>query len=221
MKQDCGPRLPLADGAVTVWWMLVASPPDKEIARWFASLSHEEQTQANQLQFAVDREAYIAAHALTRTLLEAVGGLPAPAWDFVANSTGKPEINRAHGQSRLRFNLSHTRGLVVCAATLDNDIGIDVEVSNSIKDELEIAERFFAPDEVSLLRSVAKNQRSKAFARIWTLKEAYIKPQAWDSHVHWTVSHSGSIQSVSGSEVTSRTTQQAGNLGSGNQPTGT
>lgn len=169
------PTRPLAEGAVAVWWMAVASPPDDAVARWFAVLDEEERARADRFRFAADREIYIAAHALTRALLAAVGGLPAPAWRFVAGATGKPEIDPALGRSRLRFNLSHTRGLVACAAGLDDDLGVDVDASDRVKDELELAEHFFAADEVSLLREIAKEQRRNAFFRIWTLKEAYIK----------------------------------------------
>jgi 4'-phosphopantetheinyl transferase len=169
------PGPPLTEGAVTVWSMALASPPHDAVARWLAVLDDDERARADRFRFTADREIYIAAHALTRALLAAVGGLPAPAWRFAAAASGKPEIDPSLGRPRLRFNLSHTRGLVACAAGLDDDLGIDGEATDRIKDELELAEHFFAADEVSLLRGTAKGERRNTFFRIWTLKEAYIK----------------------------------------------
>jgi 4'-phosphopantetheinyl transferase len=161
--------------AVAVWWMPLASLPGDVLARWCGVLNEEERARADRFRFAEDRATYIAAHALTRALLAAVGQLPAAEWRFVAGTNGKPEIDAVHGQPRLRFSLSHTRGLVCCAAGHDDDLGIDVEPSDRDTDELELAERFFAAEEVSLLRALAREQRRNAFLRIWTLKEAYIK----------------------------------------------
>jgi 4'-phosphopantetheinyl transferase len=171
---DLPPRVALAANEVAAWWMPCAPLPPGAIGRWLAVLSEEERARADRFRFAADREIYIAAHALTRALLAAVGDLPAPAWRFVEGARGKPEIDSVLGRSRLRFSLSHTRGLVACAAGYD-DLGIDAESSDRATDELELAGRFFAADEVRLLRAIPREQRRNAFLRIWTLKEAYIK----------------------------------------------
>jgi len=167
--------LALGVNAIAVWWMPFASLPDDAVARWLDVLNEEERARADRFRFAADRTTYIAAHALTRALLAAVGHLPAPAWRFIEGVNGKPEIDAALGRSRLRFSLSHTRGLVACAVGYDDDLGIDVESSDRIMDELGLAQRFFAAKEVTLLRAIAPEHRRDAFLRIWTLKEAYIK----------------------------------------------
>jgi 4'-phosphopantetheinyl transferase len=169
------PPAALSEGGVVVRRVAVDSPPAAAVARWYARLDREEQMHADRFRFAADREIYIAAHALTRALLEEVGGLPARVWRFDAGLNGKPEIDRTLGRPRLRFNLSHTHGLVVCAASLDCDLGVDVERANRDTNALKLAERFFAPDEIALLRGVAADRLGEMFLRIWTLKEAYIK----------------------------------------------
>jgi 4'-phosphopantetheinyl transferase len=168
-------RFPLSPGDAVVWWMPVAVPPAAVVARWRTCLDGSEQARADRFHFAEDRNAYIAAHALTRALLVWAGGLPAADWRFVQGPSGKPHIDPALGRSRLEFSLSHTRGLVACAVSLDHPIGVDVEAIGRVDNELELAARFFAPAEVTLLRDAAPDQRPAVFARIWTLKEAYIK----------------------------------------------
>jgi len=43
---------------------------------------------------------------------------------------------------------------------------------------MEIAERFFAPSDLELLRRVPLGARREWFLRLWTLKESYIKARA-------------------------------------------
>ena len=54
-------------------------------------------------------------------------------------------------------------------------IGIDVEEIDEAKADLAIAEAYFAPSEVELLRQAPPSERTRCFFRLWTLKEAYIK----------------------------------------------
>jgi 4'-phosphopantetheinyl transferase len=74
----------------------------------------------------------------------------------------------------LRFNISHTHGLVACAISHGIDLGIDVEASDRAI-ELDIADRYFAPEEAALVRSAPADQGRCLFFRFWTLKEAFIK----------------------------------------------
>jgi 4'-phosphopantetheinyl transferase len=145
------------------------------LARWRRILEDAEQARADRFHFARDRDTFIAAHALKRNLLSWAGDLPPSAWRFITGRMGKPQIDPALDRPRLHFSLSHTRGLVACAASLDHEVGLDVEDRDCARDGLDIAERFFAPDELALLRDAAPGDRSDIFARIWTLKEAYIK----------------------------------------------
>lgn len=150
--------------------------PEALLSRWVSVLDEEERAQAARFRFAADRETYVGAHMLTRTLLSHLDGRPATQWRFAKGAHGKPEIDASHGSPRLRFNLSHARGLVVCAAGfLDGDLGVDVEAAQRTGDLLALAGRFFAPAEVALLRSMPEEARRHGFLRIWTLKEAFIK----------------------------------------------
>lgn len=138
-------------------------------------LDESELARAGRFHFERDRNAYVAAHALVRTMLSAHAPYPPWAWRFSTGAHGKPEIIRAAGSPPLRFNLSHTRGLVAAAVTLDNDVGIDVEAVDAARLTLDLASRYFAASEMEHLRRVPVDQRPEAMFSFWTLKEAYIK----------------------------------------------
>lgn len=138
-------------------------------------LDDAERARAERFRFERDRHAYIAAHALARTMLSAQSTVPPSDWRFSTNAYGKPEILREAGVLPLQFNLSHTRGLVAVALTLEHDVGIDVESVDAKRFSLDLAERSFAPKEVDLLHAIPASDLPEALFAIWTLKEACIK----------------------------------------------
>ncbi len=154
--------------------MEVGSPSDEVVARWRRMLGPDETAQADRRRIPAARASYIAAHALTRALLSHAGSVAPSAWRFAMGELGKPEIDPSH-RSNLRFSLSHTFGLAAAAVCLDHDVGIDVEDGDRRSPELRLAERFFSPAEVAIVRDSAGEARREAFFRVWTLKESYIK----------------------------------------------
>ena len=138
-------------------------------------LNEEERARAMRFHFPEDRLSYICAHALTRCALEAASGTSARDFNFRIGRHGKPEIDEEPERGRLRFNLSHSRGLVCCAVTRERDVGIDVERISSNTDIDGLARQVFAADEVAYLGRLEGCARRDAFFAIWTLKEAYTK----------------------------------------------
>jgi 4'-phosphopantetheinyl transferase len=78
------------------------------------------------------------------------------------------------GDGGLRFNISHTRGLVARAVTREDELGLDVEVTDR-PTALETTSRYFAADEVHAVLHAEPEKRRCLFFRFWTLKEAFIK----------------------------------------------
>jgi 4'-phosphopantetheinyl transferase len=172
----CGvqPGAHLASADVQVWWMACEDPAADDLTGWRACLDATERAQADRFHFAIDQSTYTAAHWLVRNALASAGGLPAHEWRFVPGQHGKPAIDPALGRPDLAFNLSHTRGFVACAIGWHGMIGIDVE-DLSRRPDLDIADNFFSPSEVALLRRDARERQHETFLRFWTLKEALIK----------------------------------------------
>lgn len=77
------------------------------------------------------------------------------------------------GHPDIHFNLSHS-GTMAMAAFSDHEIGCDVERVRKIG--MGVAERFFCPEERSMLAAAgSENERLELFFRIWTMKESYMK----------------------------------------------
>lgn len=155
--------------------MPVEHAEPEAIEAWRGLLDDHERARADRFHFAVDRIAFTAAHALTRSMLAMLGGLPPHAWRFVPGPFGKPAIDPALDRPALRFNLSHTRGMVACAVTADSELGVDIEGIDRPNGGRDIADRFFSPDETALIDQAPLDQQRAVFFRLWTMKEAVMK----------------------------------------------
>ena len=163
----------LAVGAVHVW---CAEPNELERDGLVGSaqtlLAEDEFKRLGRFRFARDRLMFLATRALVRQVLSRYAPVAPEEWTFVTTSHGRPEIARP--RSPLRFNLSNTDGLVVCAVTQGLDVGVDVE-SLARPAPIELADRFFAPAEARALHSLPVSERTRRFFEYWTLKESYVK----------------------------------------------
>ncbi len=140
-----------------------------------ALLDPDETQRYQNFRFDRDRHSFLAAHVLLRRTLSRYAPIGPADWTFTKNAYGRPEIAGPSRALPLRFNLSHTDGLVACAITKGADVGVDVEALSRPTPGLDIAERFFSPEEYDLLRQAPAAQQHELFFAIWTLKEAYIK----------------------------------------------
>lgn len=149
------------------------SAEDLERCRGLAS--DEELRQERRFRVEHARRLHLAARALVRTRLTLYTGVDPRAWRFAPGPWGRPELSGPEGYPWLRFNLSHTRGRVVCALARGAEVGVDVESTLRDGQLLEIAHRYFAPPEVEELFALEESARLPRFFDYWTLKESYIK----------------------------------------------
>ena len=143
--------------------------------RYLTLMSPEEHERMARLVFDRDRRRFLLTRALVRTMLSRYAKVAPQDWSFIANVHGRPELlDRPSGVPDLRFNISHTEGLIACAVTIGREVGVDVEhVGRRLTHD--VPARFFAPREIADLNAVPQSERQKAFFDYWTLKEAYIK----------------------------------------------
>jgi 4'-phosphopantetheinyl transferase len=138
-------------------------------------LSADETIKQQRYKFSHDRHDALITRAFVRDLLSYYADIAPNDWRFDKGEKDKPEI--VNPPLPLRFNISHTKGLIICAVTLEDDIGCDVENTTRSNDLLAIANRYFSAIETKELFSLTKEQQQHRFFDYWTLKESYIK--AW------------------------------------------
>ena len=145
-------------------------------------LSEDERARLERFKFDRHRREYLATRAVGRAALSAYAEVAPGDWRFEAGEHGKPAIVRASGgqalceqASGLKFNLSNSMGLVVCAVAHGLEIGVDVEPYTRAKTIEEVAERFFSARELEQLEPLRGEERRERGLTLWTLKEAYMK----------------------------------------------
>ena len=167
---------PLSDDEAHVW---LASPDEPHepatLEQSLALLGSQERERYRRLRREQSRREFLVTHALARTALSRYAPVSPESWSFSFGEHGRPEVSGpSHGHA-LRFNLSHSRGLVACAVVRKLDIGVDVESAARRLRHRDLAERFFGKAEVEALRALEPEERRRRFLELWTLKEAYLK----------------------------------------------
>jgi 4'-phosphopantetheinyl transferase len=167
--------LHLGAGAVDVWLTATEAVKAPLKACYVRLLDSAEEARWRRFQVDSARDQYLIGRALLRTTLSLYADVAPTAWRFETNRYGCPFIAAPAGCRDLRFNLSHTEGLVACAVTRGGEVGVDVESIDRQVDPLELAPTVFAPTEVAELQAIPAAQRHDRFFSYWTLKESYIK----------------------------------------------
>ncbi len=167
----------LAQEEVHVWrgWLDL---PQSKIEALEPTLSEDELNRARRFHFAKDRMHFIAARGQLRTILGRYLVREPQTLGFTYNAYGKPSLAGMPEGEGLLFNVSHAGSVALFAITRNLAIGVDVEYIQRQMEWESVAEHFFSPYEVGMLKKVPQNMRHIAFFNCWTRKEAYIKARA-------------------------------------------
>ncbi|WP_332877445.1 4'-phosphopantetheinyl transferase family protein [Massilia sp. S19_KUP03_FR1] len=155
----------LPDDELHVWWWPGAAPPAAALA-W---LTAGERARHARFLVEADRDAFLAAHAMLRMLLDHYG-CAAARQPFATAVHGKPGVTGGP-----YFNLSHTRGLVACAFSRSAEVGVDVEHGARTNDWQRLLDQVHAPEECAALRALPEAEQQRRFYQSWTRKEAWAK----------------------------------------------
>jgi 4'-phosphopantetheinyl transferase len=165
----------LAAGEVHLWKLepLTGLQPSS----WLSLLDAEEQARASRFRFPHLTHSFVADHARQRLLLGHYTQTAPAAIRYQQNNYGKPSFASPETNvvTPVHFNLSHTEGMTLLAVCLDHELGVDVEALRPMDDWEEIAATHFSAAENAELRSFDAADRSHAFFRCWTRKEAFLK----------------------------------------------
>jgi 4'-phosphopantetheinyl transferase len=169
--------IPLEPGEIHLWLAFYDDIPHGRLqAAYRALLDAAEKEQEPRFYFERDRRRYLVTRALVRTVLSRYAPIQPKDWTFSTNAYGRPDIANAQAKdASLTFNLSHTRSLIVLGVTRHRALGVDVENVRARPVSLDLADHYFAPQEVAALAAVPPHRQQYRFFEYWTLKEAYIK----------------------------------------------
>ncbi|KAG7668045.1 putative 4'-phosphopantetheinyl transferase [Nannochloris sp. 'desiccata'] len=188
--QAAASLLTLQTGDVHIWWLRHhlqqnqnQTFPDGNVTNLGATcatlLSAEEAAECATSSDPASQELRLVARAFSRIVLSRyINSQTLPSsLVFERNEHGKPEI--AHPKASLRFNLTHTPGLIGVAVTSGAAVGLDAESINrkTKGNPLKLAQRRFATLEIEQLDRLQGDTETQAalFIKLWTLKEAYVK----------------------------------------------
>jgi 4'-phosphopantetheinyl transferase len=167
----------LTPAEIHLWLTFYEEETDASVDNAYRELLNaEEQQQERRFHFARDRRRYLITRTLVRTVLSRYLAIHPQAWIFSTNAYGRPEIvNPLARDASLVFNVSHASGLIVLSVSRGRALGVDVENYNLREISIDIADRYFAAQEVAELNALPSEQQRYRFFEYWTFKEAYIK----------------------------------------------
>jgi 4'-phosphopantetheinyl transferase len=176
-------------GLVQGSWELASGRPaleHDEVHVWRASLAQadsaahvldrllapEESERARRFVFKRDRDRFIVARGVLRTILGRYLEREPGQLQFSYGKHGKPFLDDTKD---LFFNVSHSNTMAVFAVGKGRQLGVDVEYIRRDLDAKAIAARFFSAAEVAALNRLPDHLQVEGFFNCWTRKEAYIK----------------------------------------------
>lgn len=175
---------PLLTGEVHLWLAELARSTG-EIAALTQTLSPDEFARADRFRRPRDRDRFIVARGLLRSLLGRYAGLAPAALRFeyhcecgdpgCATEWRKPTLAAATGGAWLHFNVAHSGDLALYALARDCTVGVDLEWHDPAPDPATLAPIVLAPNEWVALRALPAEAQRAQFFRLWTAKEAYLK----------------------------------------------
>jgi 4'-phosphopantetheinyl transferase len=157
---------------VRIWY--VPHGPEAAGALRSATLTPEDVAEFASLRNRSARDRSLSTRSVLRhALTEMAGGSIAPeAWVFHRDDLGKPML--AAGLPKLSFSCSHTEAMSIIAISARKSVGVDIEIADFavtgqwMDDTFTITER-------AIVNALPRTDRQSAIARLWTLKEAYLK----------------------------------------------
>jgi 4'-phosphopantetheinyl transferase len=110
-----------------------------------------------------------------RAILSGYLGIPGDTLRIERNEYGKPFLADLPAGTELQFNLSHSGGALLIGISRVQALGVDLESGGRSRPYLEIAQRYFSPDEAAALTALPVELQSKSFLDMWSAKEAVLK----------------------------------------------
>lgn len=150
-------------------WRVTINTSDFHDQDW-SILSADEKKRGERFKITASRNVFVQARAAMRQILARYLNTKPEDLTFSSGKHGKLFLE----QKPLQFNLSHSGDIALLAVTRDIDVGVDIERIDPTRAGDAIVRRYFSTRERDAF-AVVDEDRTSAFFRIWTRKEAVIK----------------------------------------------
>lgn len=138
-------------------------------------LSEDELMKAGRFLVERAKKHFIAARGFLRRLIGHYLKEKPERLLFQYGPQGKPSPAGKFEATGISFNVSHSHGMALYAVAWNKAVGVDIEKIDSNTSCIDIAERFFSPYEIEVLRNLTGDRQRRGFFNCWTRKEAYLK----------------------------------------------
>jgi len=143
--------------------------------KWISILSMEELQRAKNFYFEKHYYQYLATHIIKRLILAKYLDISPKLLEFEKGQWGKPALLKTRNSKSIQFNISHSHNLLLVAVTKEDLVGIDVEYHAEKTQIKSLNKAVFSPSEKNFFLKLRDQEKTKAFFRCWTRKEAYLK----------------------------------------------
>ncbi len=156
---------------IAVWFGHLTATEDA-CRRYWTLLDAAEQARADRLVNPLWKRRHIEAHGLLRCLLSPYLNQPPGQIHIKTAAHGKPFLA---DHPEWTFNLSHSGNHLVIAMGQHCRLGVDIEPCKPQQNLPQLVKKCFAQSEASYWQALADSEKTTAFYRIWTIKEAFVK----------------------------------------------
>lgn len=170
-------RLELGSNEIHLWRAHLACD-EGLLHRFEATLAPDEKARAGRFFFSSDRVNYVVTRGILRELLGRYANRAAAELEFEYSALGKPFLRGMLSEASIQFNVSHSHGLALLAFAEGRKVGVDVELIRPEFPHLQIAERYFAPEEVHELRGLPRSMQEEGFFLAGRVRRRTSRPEA-------------------------------------------
>jgi 4'-phosphopantetheinyl transferase len=142
------------------------------LPRLEAGLSSSDRDRADRFRQPADRARFVVARALLALLLREELDYRPAVLELALTDKGRPHLADFPA---VHFSISHAGDWVAVALAAGARVGVDVESLDRRLDLDPLAERIFDPADLARFRALPDSDRTRAFFRAWTGKEAVLK----------------------------------------------
>ena len=160
------------DSRVLKLWYAQINAEETDYQHNWEIIDQSERQHASDLKNKQLHYRYVEIHARLRILLAEILNVNPAQLRIHKTEHGKPYL---FDYPDLKFNLSHTSDKMLVAIGWNRDLGVDIEVHKPRANLAALVEKCFADEEKHYWQNLPESEKTPAFYRLWTHKEAFVK----------------------------------------------